>query len=198
MSNEYENPNHSLKNVLLIKSVLILIPFLVFWFLAIGFIAPTKMNLLFKYPAIAYIIIMIIWIPSYATSYAYKITDEGVYNKKGVLFEKEEYVPYNKISQITSETDPVSSLFGLSNIKIFSAFKDKPLRITGVKNHKELKQTIIDNINDENESKSNIKNNKLFSQLLVEGKDFLASFLKERIKDFIGEDSENDNDQDED
>ena len=92
------------------------------------------------------------WIPAFFRSLEYTITDESINGKKGVFWQKTTAVPYFKITNVDVTQGPVERAFGIGKIHCQTAGVAGPqgqraeLKLVGIKNLEEVKNTILDKI----------------------------------------------------
>ncbi|GAB4168938.1 MAG: hypothetical protein Kow00108_02350 [Calditrichia bacterium] len=96
-------------------------------------------------------ILLAIWIIAYYTSIRLVIESDTIKLLKGILVEKEVTIPNRKIINVYVTRDPIQRLFGLGTIHIqtssaisFWGLGGSEVRIAGLKNVKEIKETILE------------------------------------------------------
>lgn len=67
-------------------------------------------------PAIAFGV----WLSLYYKSILFRVEEDHVYSRKGVLWVKEKRVPYNLVSEVRFRQGPVQRVLGLANIDVFT------------------------------------------------------------------------------
>ena len=90
----------------------------------------------------AYIIIKIlIW-----TSIKYTITESRVITEKGILMQRNNYMPFNTIQDVSRSQNLLGKIFSVGTITLYSAYDGKELELKDVSNPKKIEDIIFENM----------------------------------------------------
>ena len=72
-------------------------------------------------PLILLILLTAIWVPFYYRSLVYRVEDNMVYARRGVIWTRESRVPISKVNDVVLTQGPFQRMFGLANLGFHTA-----------------------------------------------------------------------------
>lgn len=107
-----------------------------FWFKVIYFIA------------IAYMALNIILEPTLGYKiYKYRINDESIETKDGIIFQNHTIIPIRRMQQITIDQGPINKILGLANLQITTAGSELIIYCIDIEEAKMLSSVLGEKIN---------------------------------------------------
>lgn len=171
-------PDPTSKAVQYLGLLLFILIAIMSWFIPLMVVAPLEVIILLAVVLIPIMAMVAMFIPISYRNTSYKLTESEIVWKRGILFKRVAIVPYTKITNVDISQGPLARYFGIATLNIQTAgfhaanTAMPEMRIDGVKEHEQIRETIMGRVHSSRPFSSRPEQNSDFNNSMSAGPTF--------------------------